>query len=313
MDRHQAATFHVLRPSCRVVRRSRYLTPLLLICLAVSCTRAREFPLKGQVLAVNVDTSELAVKHEDIPGLMPAMTMTFKVADRRVLFERVPGDLIEATLVLTQRESRLRDVRKVGFSTLAPPAVSAAATSGFELLKPGDALPDESFVDEHGRARRLSDWRGRVVAITFIYTRCPIPTFCPLMDRHFASIQATIRSDRSLEGRVHLLSVTFDPAYDTPEVLEAHARKVGAHPATWSFLTGGRDEIDRFAARLGVSVVREENPADITHNLRTAVVDAEGRIERVFTGNDWTPAQVVSTIRDALEQAGGKSSPDQRR
>jgi protein SCO1/2 len=137
--------------------------------------------------------------------------------------------------------------------------------------------------------------------VTFIYTRCPIPTFCPLMDRQFAAVQKTIHEDRSLKGRVQLLSVTFDPTYDTPAVLRAHAQKVGAESDTWTFLTGERDDIDRFAARLGVSVVREQNPADITHNLRTAVIDANGRLEQVFTGNEWTPAQVVSRVREALE------------
>jgi protein SCO1/2 len=121
------------------------------------------------------------------------------------------------------------------------------------------------------------------------------------MDRHFAAVQKTIQEDRSLNGRVQLLSVTFDPAYDTPPVLRAHAKKVGAQPDTWSFLTGERDDIDRFAARLGVSVVREQNAADIVHNLRTAVIDADGRLEQVFTGNEWTPAEVVSTVREALK------------
>jgi protein SCO1/2 len=286
----------VLRPSCVALRGA-----VFIACLALSCAKAREYPLRGQVLAVNTDRGEIAVKHEDIQGLMPAMTMTFKVEDRAVLSERVPGDLVEATLVLTDRQATLRGVRKVGFSELSPPAAAAAAASGFELLKPGDPVPDQAFVDERGRSRRLSDWRGRAVAVTFIYTRCPIPTFCPLMDRHFAAVQKTILEDRSLNGRVQLLSVTFDPAYDTPPVLRAHAQKVGAESDTWTFLTGERDDIDRFAARLGVSVVREQNPADITHNLRTAVIDANGRLEQVFTGNEWTPAQVVSTVREALE------------
>jgi Cu/Ag efflux protein CusF len=184
-----------------------YLTPFFL-AVALSCTKAREYPLKGQVLAVNADSGEIAVKHEDIQGLMPAMTMTFTVEDRAVLTERVPGDLIEATLLVTERQAALRGVRKVGFSKLSPPAAAAAATSGFELLKPGEPVPDQAFVDERGQSRRLSDWRGRAVALTFIYTRCPIPTFCPLMDRHFAAVQKTIQEDRSLNGRVQSRGAT---------------------------------------------------------------------------------------------------------
>jgi protein SCO1 len=270
---------------------------LLLACVSQSCSRPRQYPIRGQVLAVNRERGEIAVKHDDIPGLMPGMTMTFKVADHRVLTERVAGDLIEATLAITDREAELRNVRKTGFADLMP-AVATAASSGFELLKDGELVPDHPFVDETGRARRLADWRGRTLAITFIYTRCPIPTFCPMMDRHFAAVQKEIRSDPALVDRVKLLSVSFDPANDTPAILRAHASTVGANAQTWSFLTGPRSEVDRFASRFGVSVVRDPaQMADITHNLRTAIVGPDGRLIRIFTGNDWTPAQLLEALK----------------
>ncbi|MGH9314789.1 MAG: SCO family protein [Vicinamibacterales bacterium] len=275
----------------------------LLVCAWPAACRSSErtYRLRGQILAVNAERGEIAVKHDDIPGLMPGMTMTFKVADRRVVSERVAGDLIEATLATTDRDAVLRDVRKIGFSDVTP-AVATAAASGFELLKEGEPVPDPTFVDETGRARRIADWRGRTLAITFIYTRCPIPTFCPMMDRHFAAVQKEVRSDAALRGRVKLLSVSFDPAYDTPAVLRAHASKLGAKTETWSFLTGARDEVDRFAARFGVSVVRDQqNPVDITHNLRTAVVAPDGRLVRVFTGNDWTPAQLLEALKSVAD------------
>lgn len=271
----------------------------LLVCASPAACRASErtYRLRGQILAVHAERGEIAVKHDDIPGLMPGMTMTFKVADRRVVSERVAGDLIEATLATTDRDAVLRDVRKIGFSDVTP-AVATSAASGFEVLKEGEPVPDQTFVDETGRARRIADWRGRTLAITFIYTRCPVPTFCPMMDRHFAAVQKEIRGDAALRGRVKLLSVSFDPAYDTPAVLRAHASKLGADAETWSFLTGARDEVDRFAARFGVSVVRDQqNPVDITHNLRTAVVAPDGRLVRVFTGNDWTPAQLLEALK----------------
>jgi protein SCO1 len=229
---------------------------------------------------------------------MPGMTMTFRVADRAVLAERVPGDLIEATLSVTESSAVLRNVRKVGFADLTPPAAAAAAASGFELLKPGDEVPDQQFVDEAGEPRRLADWRGKTLAVTFIYTRCPIPTFCPMMDRNFAAVQKRAADDSTLRGRVKLLSVSFDPAHDTPAVLRAHASKVGANSEAWSFLTGDRDRIDRFAARFGVSIVRDvKSPIDVTHNLRTAVIGPDGRLTQVFTGNDWTPAQLVEALK----------------
>jgi protein SCO1/2 len=303
---------------------ARLLAVAFLACPSLAACRApeRTYPLRGQILAVNAERGEIAVKHDDIPGLMPGMTMTFKVADPRVVTERVAGDLIEATLATTDREAVLRDVRKVGFADLVPAAV-AAASSGFELLKEGEVVPDQSFVDETGRARRLGDWRGRALAITFIYTRCPIPTFCPAMDRHFAAVQSALGADRALAPRVKLLSVSFDPAHDTPAVLRAHASKLGADPEIWSFLTGPRDEIDRFASGFGVSVARprpqinadprrsdskapisgnlRESAADIAHNLRTAIVRPDGRLARIFTGNDWTPGQLLEALKSVAD------------
>ena len=241
---------------------------------------------------------------------MPGMTMTFKVADRRVLTDRSAGDLIEATLAMTDREAILRDVRKTGFADLTP-AVAAAASSGFELLREGDAVPDQPLVDETGRTRRLGDWRGRAIAITFIYTRCPIPTFCPMMDRHFAAVQKEVRGDPALAARVKLVSVSFDPAYDTPARLRAHAAKLGAHAETWSFLTGSRDEVDRFASRFGVSIARD-TPPDITHNLRTAIVRPDGRLGEVFTGNDWTPSQLVEALKRVADSIAPNDRPSPR-
>jgi protein SCO1/2 len=135
------------------------------------------------------------------------------------------------------------------------------------------------------------------VVLTFIYTRCPMPAFCPLMDRHFATIQARLKGDPTLDG-VRLVSVSFDPVTDTPEVLKNHAARLGADPMRWSFVTGDRDELDQFAARFGVSLVREPNDArDITHNLRTAIVDGHGTVIKVYTGNSWTPDEVVADLR----------------
>jgi protein SCO1/2 len=162
-------------------------------------------------------------------------------------------------------------------------------------------VPDVSFVDEAGAARQLAGWRGRAIVVTFIFTRCPLPDFCPLMDTHFAAVQRQVRDDERLRGRVQLLSVSFDPSHDTPAVLAAHAKKNGADPAVWNFVTGDREEIDAFAALFGVSVMREgTNPSDIVHNLRTAVIDGNGRLVKVFNGIQWESADLVAELRSAV-------------
>jgi protein SCO1/2 len=143
----------------------------------------------------------------------------------------------------------------------------------------------------------MASFRGSRLLITFIYTACPLPTFCPLMDRHFAAIQKAAAADARLAD-VHLVSITFDPITDTPPVLKNHARKVGADPARWTFLTGDRDEIDRFAARFGMTIARDlDDPLNITHNLRTALIDTDGRFVKTYTGNEWTPEQVLADLR----------------
>jgi protein SCO1/2 len=224
------------------------------------------------------------------------------VRDAKLLDGVAPGDLITARLIVVPNDAYLADVKKVGQAPLEMPRpvstdAASSASAGFELLKPGDAVPDARFVDQNGRTRAFSSFRGSTVVLTFIYTRCPMPTFCPLMDRHFAAIQKKLKDDAASNGRVHLVSVSFDPSTDTPPVLKKHAAKVGADPKTWTFLTGDRDDIDRFAARFGVSVARVLNDqGDITHTLRTAVVDADGRLVKVYTGNEWTPEQVLADL-----------------
>lgn len=266
--------------------------------IAISaCGRGREYELRGQVLAVNPDRQEITVRHEDIRGFMPGMTMPFKVRDRRLLDGRAAGDLITATLVVRDTDAYLAAISRTGHAPLAegPPAGPAP-----DLLGPGDEVPDVHLTDQAGAERRLSDWRGRVVAVTFIYTRCPLPDFCPLMDRHFASAQKTLSEDPALRSGAHLVSVSFDPQYDTPEVLAAHASRIGADPATWSVVTGQQDAIARFAAAFGVAIIRDDaDLAEIVHNLRTAVIDRSGRLVEVFNGNEWTPAELLAAMRRA--------------
>jgi protein SCO1/2 len=127
-----------------------------------------------------------------------------------------------------------------------------------------------------------------------------VPDFCPLMDRHFAELQKAIAADPRLRNRVHLASVSFDPTHDTPTVIAAHAKARGADPRTWSYLTGAPEAVDHFTSRFGVSTILEKDPADtITHNLRTAVVDTQGKLVKIYSGNDWTVDALLADLRDA--------------
>lgn len=281
--------------------RARSATAVLVLCLAAAaCARdaPREYELRGQVLAVDRERGELTIRHDDIKGFMPAMTMPFKVRDAALLEGRTPGDLVRATLVVDETEGFLTAVERIGHVPLDEDSSSAGPAA---IAMPGDEAPDAELLDETGQSRRLSDWRGSVVAVTFIYTRCPVPNFCPLMDRHFAAVQRELAADPRLRDRTRLLSVSFDPEFDTPDVLAAHARRVGADPQVWRFATGSREQLDPFAARFGVTTIRSDAPGslEIVHNLRTAVIDPRGRIVTIFSGNEWTPAELLQVIRAA--------------
>ena len=257
----------------------------------------RTFELKGQILAIDQARQEITVNHADIPGFMPAMTMPYKVRDANLLKGRTPGELIGATLVVEESDAYLQSIRHVGVAAL-PDERPAARAMG--LLGVGEAVRDGELVDSSGVRRSLGDWRGQVLAVTFVYTRCPLPDFCPLIDRHFAAVQEQVRSSSDLQGRVHLVSVTLDPDYDTPAVLLRHAGRLKADPAVWSLLTGSREQIETFASQFGVSVVRENaQPSELVHNLRTAVIDGNGRLVTMLSGGEWEPAALIAEIRNA--------------
>jgi protein SCO1/2 len=268
-----------------------------ILVLASGCRGQRSHTLLGQVLAIDRASRQITIRHQDIPGLMPAMTMTFTVRDDRLLEERTPGDLVNATLIVsdTGPSSHLSSIVRTGHAPLPEPATALASSN---TLKPGAVAPDVELIDEGGVRRRLSDWHGRIVALTFIYTRCPLPDFCPRMNRHFAAIQSEVMADSRLREAVHLVSMSLDPDFDTPAVLATEARRVGADPRVWTFLTGRREAIDRFVVPFGIYVVRNgKNQADITHNLRTVVIGADGRVLAIFTGSEWSPADLLAVVR----------------
>jgi protein SCO1/2 len=276
------------------------------VCLALAvaaCGRKsdeRTFTLQGQVQSLDTPRKQLVVKHEEIKNFMPAMTMPYDVQDANALDGLAPGDLINATLVVFSNGAHLTEIKKVGSAPLEKPPADVpnpSASSGFELIKPGDAVPAGSFLDQHGKKRTFADFKGAPVVMTFIYTRCPLPTFCPLMDRHFVTLQKALEDDAAL-GAVKLVTVSFDPVTDTPAVLRAHAKKLDADFSRWTFLTGDRDAVDQFASRFGVSIRRELNDQrDITHNLRTAIIDAGGNLAKVYTGNEWSPDAVLEDLK----------------
>ena len=263
----------------------------------------RTSPLRGQVLAVEPPRPDgrrqVTVKHDDIPNFMPAMTMPYALKEPADQVQA--GDLVTATLVLhTGGEVFLTQLKKTGHAELPAGAAPPASVPIMDVMNPGDEVPDDPLEDQAGATRRLSDWRGRALAVTFVYTRCPLPDFCPALDRRFAELQRAIADDPRLRDKVHIVSVSFDPAHDTAAVIRTHATARGADPRTWSYLTGPAPAIEHFTSRFGVSTIADKNAADtFTHNLRTAVIDRKGRLVKIHSGNDWTVATLLADLREA--------------
>ena len=276
---------------------------ILLLCatLAAACNsrpEPRVFELKGQILSIKAEEQEVLVKHEDIPGFMMAMTMPYKVQDASLLQGKAAGDLITATLVVEEVNAYLSAITRTGSAPIETPAV-APEVSAFDMVTRGEVVPDVALVDEDGTARPLSTFRGHRVALTFIYTRCPDAEFCPLMNQNFLAVQKAIRSTPELAD-VRLLSISFDPAYDTPAVLKAQATTMQADPSIWRFATGTLEDIKAFAGRFGVTVTAPNgaNPT-LIHNLGTAVIDPQGRLVVLHSTNQWTPADLVAELKAA--------------
>jgi protein SCO1/2 len=227
----------------------------------------------------------MLVSHRPIEHYMPAMMMPFRAADPAELNELYPGARIVFRLEVDKRQSVARDVRKSGApdGEIPPPP---------EMLPIGTALPDFRLTDQDGRAVTTADLRGKVVAIDFIYTRCPLPDVCPRLAATFAALQRRFAHEPGLL----LLSVTVDPDYDTPSVLAEYARRWSAGPG-WRFLTG---DVSAVAAKLGEVYWADEG--SIGHNSVTTIVGRDGRIAARVDGSQWRIEQVESLIGRELKE-----------
>ena len=270
---------------------------ILVSLTAAACNQTpepRRYEVRGQILSIDLERQQVLVDHEDIEGFMPAMTMPYTVQDGGLLEGKEPGDLVTATLVVEEVNAYLSTLTTTGHAPIQSPA-AAPLISDADLLKDGDVVPDHPLVDQSGMPRPIGSLQGHRVALTFIYTRCPLPDFCPLMDKRFADLQEEIRQSPELAD-VRLVSVTLDPEFDTPAVLDAHAQALGADPGLWHFVTGDRDEVLAFAKRFGV-IAEPGEPGTLVHNLRTAVIDPQGRLVKAYTGSMWSPAELVADLK----------------
>ena len=254
---------------------------------------AATYEVRGVVRRVDREHHRAIIAHEAISGFMDAMAMEFAVPGDDDLARLQAGEKIAFRLSVTDRRSWIDRVQPRGVGELAVPPAPVA-----EGLAVGALVPDGALVDAHGGPLRLSDFKGRALALTFIFTRCPLPDFCPRLNEQFSAVQ---RELLTAGAGWHLLSISIDPAYDTPERLAAYAPRFHPEPTRWTFATGEADEIERLAGAFGLRTMRAG--AELNHTLRTVVVDPAGRVQKIFNGNEWKVAELVAEMQRAMAAA----------
>lgn len=263
-------------------------------------TNTQVFDVKGTVVELKLAEKTVRIKHEEIPGYMPAMTMPFEVKDVSELDRLEAGDPVSFRMIVTGDDAWIDQVRKLNapVNTNLPTTGPFRVVRDVEPLELGDVVPDYRFTNHLGQPVHLHQFKGRAVAITFIFTRCPFPTFCPLMSNHFRDVQEQLLKTPGAPKNWHLLTISFDPDFDTPATLKAYAERYQANPAHWSFLTGQLMDITALTEQVGLMFWREGDGA-ISHNLRTVVLDTHGRVQRIFTENKWTAEELAQEVLKA--------------
>jgi len=278
---------------------------LMVMAVTVAVARSRQgareesaiqtYPVIGVVTAPPAD-GRVMVAHEEIAGYMPAMTMPFALTPGAPLPAMAVGDRVRFALKVGTDRARAEDFVVVGHDAAVAAALAGAQATTSARIRKGDALPDVSLVTQAGTSFTSREFKGRVTAVTFLFTRCPMPEFCPLMVKRFQQVQRAITSDQTMAD-ARLLAVSLDPTFDTPAVLDAYARAMNADPTRWTFATGTPAEVARMTRAFAIHV--ERNGVLLDHTLATAVIDADGRVVEIWRGNGWKADEVVAAMRAA--------------
>jgi protein SCO1/2 len=293
------------------VRSNRRLALVLLAVVMAACSRSadvRRYELTGTVAEFEPSPARVVVSHDAVSGLMPPMSMPFEVSG--ITPGLRVGDRIAATLAVSGTRSWLEDVKVI--------AASSGAQAGLPVAGhavPGTIIPPFELRDQNDRVVRMREFSGRVLVVTFIYTRCPLPDFCPLMVRNLEAVR--LRADaEGTASRLALLGVTLDPAFDTPAVLQAYGEsvlKTADRFDRWTLATGTPEQIEEVARFFGVTARAEGGL--VTHTLSTVVIGHDGRIMRLFPSNSWRPDELYEVVRLGIERstpAFAKAPADKR-
>jgi protein SCO1/2 len=267
--------------------------------LLISCGNSQKtYVLTGRILSKQPSTQQLIINNDDIPGFMPAMTMPYVVKDPDGFRRVQPSDLIRAEVVVEQpNQFYLEHLVVTGKSTASPSEGGAAP----HVLMIGDKAPDVLLVNQDGKALRFSQLKGKAVLLTFIYTRCPFPDYCPLLSRQFAAIQEELAKNPEDYKRTHLISISLDPNYDKPPILRKYGLPYVDHDAKgfqhWDFVSTTPEDLQKLVGSFGLEY-SEEN-SQISHSMNTILLAPDGAVANMWPGNDWKPNEVADVMRHA--------------
>ncbi|HLR07562.1 MAG TPA: SCO family protein [Pyrinomonadaceae bacterium] len=282
---------------------------LSLIILGSGCKPRRSanekrYDLKGKVVAVNKSERTATIAHEDIKGYMPAMTMPFKIKNDADLEMLKPGDQVTGALVVDDVESWVEIT-----AIVEGPVTDLQNVDVPGEPRPGTDVPDFGLVNQDGKRIHLAQYRGQALALTFIYTRCPMPDQCTLMSNNFAAIDQELQKQPDIYAKTHLLTISFDPEYDSPKVLRSYgASHTGRYTDEtfqhWEFAGGSADEVKGIAQYFGLRYFHdtESGQDQVIHSLRTAVIGPDGKLFKLYRGNEWKPAEIVGDLQSLAKK-----------
>jgi len=262
-------------------------------------TTAQRYHLTGKVVTIDRTNSSMVVNGDAIPGFMGAMAMPYKVKTSGELDSLSPGDTISAEVVVQGADYWLEGVRVTQHAS-----ATATSTSTLRLPSSGEEVPDFQLTNQNNRHISFKQYRGKALLVTFIYTRCPFPDFCPRITGQFAEVNRQLQADPTLSGQTHLLSISFDPAYDTPKVLRAYGVTWGATRPSffdhWEFAVPPTAELEALANFFGFTYTQDSGV--LTHSLSTAVIGPDGKIFSWYHDSDWQPSDLVKQAAASLHQ-----------
>jgi len=261
----------------------------------------KTYSVHGVVQSVAPDQRHATIKHDAIPGYMGAMTMEFPTREAGALNGIAAGDEVNFTLAVTETDDWIENIQKTGVTN----SLGLSGPPGWHVAEPelnvGDQLPDYEFTDENNHPVRFSQYRGSAVAFTFFFTSCPLPDFCPRMNRNFDEARKILSTGTNGPANWQLLSISFDSSFDTPQILSGYAKFYrGDDTNRWLFVVASTNTLASLAPKVDLSFWREEG--SISHNMRTVVLDTTGKISHQFDGNTWTPQELADAITAAARK-----------